>query len=162
MSDNQRDTIRQRRRALIKAAGAAPVVFSLASGSAVAAASLTCADKTRGQRGVPPVTSATDGWVRVKVTQLKFKLGLATWYGFQYGSQYYSVVGAGAVPFALLPGTVVTQQASSYYLAVNYVSPGVYGVDPVGPFHGNPIAGASCWNSVNPNGPGAGPGNLVP
>lgn len=160
MSDNEREKLKQRRRALIKAAGAAPVVFSLANGSTAAAASLTCADKTKGA-SAPYVTSGTDGWVRVSVTQLKFKHGNDVWFGFLYGSTYYTVSGTTANVFVPPSGTQITPLSSSYYLLVDYTAPGVYGVYPSDASIGDPIAGASCWNSVNPNGPSAGAGNLI-
>lgn len=160
MSDNEREKLKQRRRALIKAAGAVPVVFSLTNGSPAAAASLTCADKTKGA-SAPYVTSGTDGWVRVSVVQRKFKHGNNVWYGFEYNNINYTVSGTTANVFVPPLGTTITPQSSSYYLLVDYTSPGVYGVYPSDTSIGDPIAGASCWNSVNPNGPVAGTGNLI-
>ena len=60
---------RSRRRRILKAAASAPVVFTLPSGAALAAGSLTCAEKSAnlavsGAVPVPGVTLAPDIWMR--------------------------------------------------------------------------------------------------
>ena len=168
MSDNEREKLKQRRRALIKAAGAVPVVFSLTNGSPAAAASLTCADKTKGA-SAPYVTSGTDGWVRVSVPQLEYISGNGNGthvagYGFMYKGNYYTVNSNGSIISGKPNGTTQEQTVpnQNYYLLVDYGgSPGSFTVYPTDTNIGNPIAGASCWNSVNPNGPIAGTGNLI-
>jgi hypothetical protein len=161
MSAKEKELLKQRRRALIKAVGAAPVVLTLPNGAAFAATSLTCADNTRGAAAAS-VVEGTDTWVRVSVQKLKFKLGNKVVYGFSYGNNYYTVAGGAATAYFPPTGTKITSVTNGRYgLLVDYNAPGVYGVYPADSSIGNPIAGASCWNSVNPNGPHAGTGNLV-
>lgn len=171
MSDNEREKLKQRRRALIKAAGAAPVVFSLANGSTAAAASLTCVDKSSKISPRPNVViggsgTATDGWVRVRVQRLRFRSASAgtNVVGFAYQSNYYTVSGNVATLYMPPSDVQITNVNNRYYgLLVDYGAPGVYGVYPADQVIDNPVAGASCWNSVNPNGPGAQVGsNLIP
>lgn len=161
MSAKEKELLKQRRRALIKAVGAAPVVLTLPNGAAFAATSLTCADKTKGSAAAG-VVEGTDTWVRVSVQKLKFKSDSTVFYGFSYNNNYYKVEGRTATPYVLPNGAKKPSAINGRYgLLVDYNAPGVYGVYPADSSIGNPIAGASCWNSVNPNGPHAGTGNLV-
>lgn len=162
MTDNEKELLKQRRRALVKAAAAAPVVLTLPSGAALAAVSITCADKTNGA-AAPKVVVGTDTWVRVSTPRLRFKeRGKPAVYGFAYANNYYTVANGVATPYSPPTGTNITHYNNQYHgLLVDYNAPGVYGVYPADSSIGNPVAGASCWNSVNPGGPPAGTGNLI-
>ena len=168
MSDNEREKLKQRRRALIKAAGAAPVVFSLTNGSPAAAASITCVDKSADIRPRPKMViggdTASDGWVRVRVQRLRFRSTSAgtNVVGFAYQGNYYTVSSNVATLYMPPTDVRITNVDNRYYgLLVDYAAPGIYGVYPADELIENPVAGASCWNSVNPNGPTAGAGNII-
>lgn len=155
-SDN---TSHEKRRRLIKSAAAAPVVLTLPSGSALAASSAMCDSKsadTFAASPAPAVTTLSDRWMRAQLQAYSFKGKVAgqngaTDYdtGFKYGGVNYVVVDGVAVPLlqtnkeTLLPGTYC-------YVLVDY-----RGDQPVGLIldsssigDQNPIAGASCWNSL--------------
>jgi hypothetical protein len=155
MSDNEREKLKQRRRAWIKAAGAAPVVFSLANGSAVAAVSATCDTKPMGTAPGNIVT-APDTWVRQTVAKydIKIKEGKNTKVvsGFMQNGNYYSISGS------LIDPTTVkrTTKNGSVYLLVDYDgSSSTYRAYEPGSTVDNPISG-SCWASLNPTGGGGG------
>lgn len=148
----------EKRRRLIKSAAAAPIVLTLPSGSALAASSAMCDKKSAdafAASPAPAVTAVSDRWMRAQLQQYAFKgkvegaNGAASFTGFKYGGTNYAVVNGVAVPL------VQTNQESMlqgqfYYVLVDYK-----GDQPVGLILDsssigvqNPIAGASCWNSL--------------
>lgn len=171
MADNEREQLKQRRRALIKAAGAAPVVFSLTSGSAVAATSLTCKDKSQSLAQIQQPAGATQGspdtWMRYKVDAYSIPQPNADVLGFQYPTgTWYKVVSGVASRVTLQSngngqGTLPTSTGGFYYLLVNYSSGQSFDAVYVGQTIQNPIAGASCWNSLTGGTSATNPPNLV-
>jgi len=151
MSDNEREKLKQRRRALIKAAGAAPVVFSLANGSAVAAASATCDTKPMGPTPGNVVTSS-DNWVRETVTKydITLKNNGGTISAFKQGNSYYSISGS-EIKQSTYTGN---PQSNGYlYLLKDYTGSS-FQVYRAGSTVTNPIT-TSCWTSLNPTGVGS-------
>ncbi|HHW62868.1 MAG TPA: hypothetical protein GX403_02740 [Rhodocyclaceae bacterium] len=157
-SDN---TSQEKRRRLIKSAAVAPVVLTLPSGSALAASSAMCDQKSADAFDSSPafaVTTATDRWMRAQLQMYTFKgkvegqNGTKDYSGFKYNinnNVNYAVIAGVAVPLTqttqetLLPGQY-------FYVLVDY-----RGDQPVGLILDsssigaqNPIAGASCWNSL--------------
>jgi hypothetical protein len=63
-SNPREDLTRARRRRLLLGAAAIPTVYTLTSGAGVAAASLTCWDRSLQTATPAPVTAAPDQWVR--------------------------------------------------------------------------------------------------
>lgn len=155
MSDNEREKLKQRRRALIKAAAATPAVLTLPSGAALAAASLTCKDKSQtiAQADPPPgARTFNDDWMRYRVPAFSIKQPGGPVKGFEYpAGTWYKVDGAGkAYSINLQPGNgnLPTPTGGYYYLLVNYSSGQTFDSVYVGQQLPNPIAGASCWNSL--------------
>lgn len=160
MSSSQNDRA-QRRRRILQAAVGAPVVLTLPNGAAAAAASLNCADKSQAMATDPGtldkaegIATAPDTWMRYRVQG--YKAGSSKTPVFTLdGTHWYEVLATGAAqPYTLAAG--VTPQVVTgkyYYVLVDYatynsgapISAYVYpDKSPVV----NPIAGASCWNSL--------------
>lgn len=175
MSDNnERELLKQRRRALIKAAGAAPVVFTLPNGSALAASSTNaCIDRGQALAAQDPhgyVEARSDGWVRVSVARV-FKTNgngglIGEWFSYN-GIDYTVTRTLSGITATQMSGAIPggTQTGGSFYLLVGYQGTrldgtAIYGVSITSQV-GTPVAGASCWNSVNPTSPTAGTGNLI-
>lgn len=156
------ERVKQRRRVLQAAVGA-PVIFTLPSGAALAAASLSCQDKSaqlRTSQGAAGVTSATDTWIRYRLPQYSFKAknlsthqSLGTVNGFTFNSKWYIVQNGDAVEVELNGNGSYTATGSNYYALVDYskysptANPTSY-VYPSATPVASPVAGASCWNSL--------------
>lgn len=149
-----------KRRRILKAAASAPVIFTLPSGAALAAGSLTCAAKSLERatgETVDGVTVAPDAWMRFSVPGLRLRFtGNRVVDGFRLDGSLYQVVGSDVV---LISETPVNEASNgqTYFLLVDYEAysdPIVSPDDPasyvyLGTPTANPIAGASCWNSLN-------------
>jgi hypothetical protein len=158
MADVQSE-LRERRRRLLRAAVGVPAVFTLPSGAALAAASLTCVDRSAEsflQRQPPLISTSTDGWVRIKLQKYTIKVtgGQKIYNCFQYGNQWYSLPGmdAGNYDPQAVSNMVVWSKKKDgefFYGLVNYPE-GSLIVSQGGTI--NPVAGASCWCSLNGGG----------
>ena len=155
------NTSHEKRRRLIKSAAAAPIVLTLPSGSALAASSAMCERKSADAFADNPasaVTAGSDRWMRAELQMYSFKgkveglNGTAEYIGFKYDGVNYAVINGAAKPIVLSNGndaeTLLPGQ--SFYVLVDYK-----GYQPVGLILDsssigaqNPIAGASCWNSL--------------
>jgi hypothetical protein len=135
MSSPEQDRAAHRRR-LIKAAVGAPVVFTLPSGAALAAASISCVDKpaaTEAFSTQPMQTfssTPSDTWVRFKLDKYSIpvktagKKGGSAWTsvnGFKQGEQWYQVSADGSSAVPVIPGKAPTPVLNeSYYGLVEY------------------------------------------
>lgn len=151
-------TSNEKRRRLIKSAAAAPVVFTLPSGAALAASSAMC-DVKSGVAFVaepkPAVTAGADRWMRAELQAYTFKgkiagvNGATDYPGFKFSDIKYAVVNGSAVALSnVTKETELTGQF--YYVLVDYrgdQSPGVI-LNSASLGDALPIAGASCWNSL--------------
>ena len=157
---------RETRRRLIKSAAVAPIVFTLPSGAALAAASATCDAKSlttfvNSDPRVKAVDIASDGWVRAAFQRVDFngklvQTGAAQAFsGFIYEGRYYGVnelTGVAThVPHVSGQGAAVP--GKSYYVLVSYTSETpIFDSATVTSISGpSPISGGSCWNSLRPN-----------
>lgn len=163
MSDADKSRVESRRR-LIKSAAAAPIVFTLPTGSALAATSLSC--QTKGlDRFEPTSTPAvvasdgsytSDGWVRARLQSYNFLVDGDSpsdrSNGFTLnGTNYFKVVGgtASAVFVVNSPsGQAPKVNAGQYYYVLVEYPSGNLVLDAGGDV--SPMAGASCWNSLMP------------
>lgn len=175
MSSSEQDRAAHRRK-LIKAAVGAPVVFTLPSGAALAATSLSCAEKgasaengasrarvaTAEDFAVQPMqtfsSAPSDTWVRFKLDKYRFAVpdggpgqGRAFVYGFWYNNQWYQVSQDGStatpvVPFASPAPEQVLNQ--SYYGLVAYQNGSII----LATSEEQSVAAitASCMASINP------------
>lgn len=160
------DKKKQRRRDILKAAAGVPAVFTLPTGAALAATSLTCVAK--GIKNLPTpggVTTSSDTWIRFRVPAISFNKtasGTVTSVnGFRLsksggGYNYFEVSGTpiSQVTPASPPNISTVTGVTNYFLLVdsadysdtatttNYIYLGTTGTI------AQPIAGASCWNSV--------------
>jgi len=160
------DKKKQRRRDILKAAVGAPAVFTLPTGSALAATSLTCVDKGN-QLPTPngvTTTASSDTWIRYSVPAISFRKsvsGNVRANGFKLsksgglaGFDYYEV--SGTTINQVIPHNNVNEMPvvgiTNYYLLVDskaYLdtkAPKDYIY--LGTAISQPVAGASCWNSV--------------
>ncbi|WP_068635506.1 hypothetical protein [Thauera butanivorans] len=146
------------RRRLIKSAAAAPVVFTLPSGAALAAASSSCEANSlelfNTERPLA-VTASSDKWVRARLQAWKFKAvkvgsnGSENVDGFKYNEVYYKVSDGRAEEVALKPGSKpAVYPRQYYYVLINY--PGRTLILDASATDVTPMAGASCWNSLMP------------
>ena len=155
------NTSHEKRRRLIKSAAAAPIVLTLPSGSALAASSAMCDKKSADAFADNPasaVTAGSDRWMRAELQKYSFKgkveglNGTAEYPGFKYGDVNYAVINGAAKPIELSNGNdaETLQQGQYFYVLVDYKgdhSVGlILGSSTIGAQ--NPIAGASCWNSL--------------
>ena len=154
----------EQRRKLIKAAAGASAVFTLPSGAALANVSATCDQKSLKLYDDATTTptgfsTTTDGWMRVKLQQYSVQAKLpgasamSTGPGFTYGGKWFRVVsdssgGNKAVLVSQNNTSLISNQY--YYGLVHYDSTGKSGrlVLDQSTESVNPIAGASCWNSL--------------
>jgi hypothetical protein len=152
------NTSHEKRRLLIKSAAAAPVVLTLPSGSALAASSAMCDKKsadTFATSPQPAVTALSDRWMRAQLQAYAFKgkvegQNAATDYtGFKYSDVNYAVVGGVAVPLVLTNKDTL-MSGTYFYVLVDYKGDQSVGLILDSSTIGaqNPIAGASCWNSL--------------
>ncbi len=162
---------KQHRRGILKAVAGAPLMFTLPTGAAVAATSLTCNEKSNSLPtpvGATTSPGATDTWIRYKVQRKEIRLltpnsknGPTTIVrnAFTLGTDWYRVNNhSSAVTKVInLDSTypAVDVQNRFYYLLVDHdkysesASPESFvylGTAPVL----DPVAGTSCWNSVTP------------
>lgn len=148
----------EKRRKLLKSAVGAPVLFTLpgAVGSAMAATSLACNEKSlttfASESPVEGFPSAPDKWMRVRCEVWTFKLdsGGPAVTGFKFNSAYYLVTNGVAAQVVVKANPAPAQVANQYvYALVDYQdsAPATIVLDPNNAI--SPIAGASCWNSLN-------------
>ena len=137
------------RRRLLRGLVGGPAIYTLPLGAAVSAASLGCVDKS-GTSTIPRplLKTSPDTWVRVKL-QI-FKHGNDSY--VVLGGTYYkltTVVGGYTAALDGYTGSGAQAQSSYLYGLVDYSggAPTIYPADQV---IGQPVAGASCWNSVVP------------
>lgn len=175
MTLSQSEQQKQRRRSVLKAVAGAPVIFTLSAGTEVAAASLTCKDKsaTLFNNTSPSLASTSaDTWVRFKVQGKKIKIAASSGStivsdAFTLGGNWYRVATNGTVTnvtatFLQDKGPVT---GLFYYLLVDHskylnstiTSPQSFVFLGTDQNVTAPVAGSSCWNSITPP-----PGNQVP
>ena len=179
MTLSQSEQQKQRRRSVLKAVAGAPVIFTLSAGTDVAAASITCKDKslTLAKNSPPPgaSTAATDTWVRYRVQRKQIKITIPNGSkqivtnAFTLGNNWYLVDGNGVVNNVTAirltnynPRNLANQ---FYFLLVDHTkylnstitSPQSFAFLGTDNNVTAPIAGGSCWNSITPP-----PGNQVP
>lgn len=165
---------KQRRRGILKAVAGAPVLFTLPTGAAVAAVSITCKDKSAAlaNNNPPPGALAsaagTDKWVRYRVENLTIQTngnqGATFSNAFKLGGIWYQVIGN---TVSNIPGNVPPGQNGTsfnpkryYYLLVDHTkylnstttSPQSFVYLGSTQLVTAPIAGGSCWNSITPGG----------
>ena len=174
---------KQRRRDILKAAVGAPVIFTLPTGSALAAVSLTCKDKSQvlaSQNPPKGVVAASDTWMRFKVTGKKVKIlnNNNVLKGFTLNGKWYRVyvgngVNSGRVEDITLTRNVnyspnPLENGEFYYLLVDHTDQQNQPGSPesfvfLGTTDPNfaPIAGHTCWNSISTVGPKNLTGNVI-
>jgi hypothetical protein len=140
----------QRRRRVLRGLVGAPVIYTLPLGSALAASSLGCLDKSQALAAADNpdgITSAPDDWVRAP---LVVKENGSNIYVSVSGSDpwfKYEPVSGAVTQINNLPGGAADSQ-KKYYGLVDYQGNNIYGVFPQESAVMSPIAGASCWNSL--------------
>ena len=165
MTQLQSEKQKQRRRGILKAIASTPVIFTLPAGAQVAAASLTCKDKSLELATTNPPRGAaanSDTWIRYKVQRKKIRISVP---GspkkkinntFTINNQWYRVDG-GIVENITesydSDFTPVDVSGKSYYLLVDhsdYPGTGSQSYVYLGTDNqvASPIAGNSCWNSI--------------
>jgi len=153
----------EQRRKLIKAAAGASAVFTLPSGAALANVSATCDQKSLKlyQDAAKPTgfSAATDGWMRVKLQKYNVRAKLpgetsnTTGAGFNYAGKWFRVISSttgGNKAVEVLPVNTTIVSNEFFYGLVHYDSNAKMGklvLDQTAETV-NPIAGASCWNSL--------------
>ena len=154
------NTSHEKRRRLIKSAAAAPVVLTLPSGSALAASSAMCDTKSAdafATSGAPAVTTVSDRWMRAQLQASSFRgkvdglNGTSNYAGFTLGGVNYAVINGAAKPIVLSNGSSPSEVPGQYfYVLVDYRGDQLVGpiLDSSSIGAQNPIAGASCWNSL--------------
>ncbi len=174
MTLSQSEQQKQRRRSVLKAVVGAPVIFTLSAGTDVAAASITCKDKSatlfnNTSSSVASTSTSADTWVRFKVQRKRIKIAGPSTVSdaFTLAGNWYRVAANGTVTnvtatFLQDKGDVT---GSFYYLLVDHTkylnspitSPQSFVYLGTDQSVTAPIAGSSCWNSITPS-----PGNQVP
>ena len=168
------DKKNQRRRDILKAAAGVPAVFTLPTGAALATTSVTCVVKGNTLTTPSVVTTSPDTWIRFSVAAISFvRANGNRVFGFKIsnggsGHNYFKVNGT-AIPQVNPHGTPTEQAVpgvTNYFLLVDsqdysdaatetkYIFLGTNNVSGTSNI-AQPIAGASCWNSVI-----ASPGNI--
>ena len=156
---------KMRRRKILKAAAGAPVVFTLSTGAALAAGSLGCDVKSanRAATETPPVpgvltsdtsTPSLDDWMRFSLEGYELnRAGGPKVDGFLLGGKAYQVNTDGTVTELLDYNGNSKLNGKTYTAIVDYSSYAAGDAESMYVYHGvavaNPIAGASCWNSLN-------------
>ncbi|WP_345794497.1 hypothetical protein AAG895_05330 [Thauera sp. JM12B12] len=156
------NTSHEKRRRLIKAAAAAPVVFTLPSGAALAATSSpTCDAKSLTRFNTSSVDAVVsepgDGWVRGRFQSWTFRIKSenSSSIGFKHLGNWYVVSNGSA---SLVLGEVFTNGSNApserldqyHYVLLNYPDQTSL-VFNASQADIAPIAGASCWNSLTPS-----------
>lgn len=179
MTLSQSEQQKQRRRSVLKAVVGAPVIFTLSAGTDVAAASISCKDKSLTlATNSPPSgvsTAATDTWVRYRVQRKQIKITLPdgskqiVTNAFTLGINWYLVDDSGGVTnvtaIRRTNYTPIDLANQFYFLLVDHTkylnstitSPQSFVYLGADNSAAAPIAGSSCWNSITPP-----PGNQVP
>lgn len=166
MSHTRSEQEKQRRRSIVKGVAGVPLIFTLPNGTALAAASLSCKDKSHALAQTEPYKgglvgspSITDKWVRFKIQAYSIKQQSNSFVtGFTLNNLWYSVNLSNGAVNQVTPlgnGNAPTVLAGQFcYLIVDYdkysssASPETYiflGTDTPSA----PIAGSSCWNSLS-------------
>lgn len=154
----------EQRRKLIKAAAGASAVFTLPSGAALANVSATCDQKSlkiyKEATSKPTgFSGASDGWMRVKLQKYKVKSnlpgqsGLSEGDGFTYGGKWFRVLSSSTgvnKAVEVVPNKTTKKNGEFLYGLVHYDNNAKMGklVLDQGAETVNPVAGASCWNSL--------------
>ncbi|HSG23901.1 MAG TPA: hypothetical protein VLA64_13185 [Azonexus sp.] len=161
---------KQRRRGILKAVAGSPVLFTLPTGAAVAAVSITCKEKsaTLASNSTPPgaLAGGTDLWVRYRVENVTIQTtgsgGTTFPNAFNLGGIWYQVNGN---TVSKVLGNINTGQGATsfspkkyYYLLVDHTkylnstvtSPQSFVYLGADQSVAAPIAGGSCWNSITP------------
>lgn len=156
------NTSHEKRRRLIKAAAAAPVVFTLPSGAALAATSSpTCDAKSLTRFNTSSVDAVVsepgDGWVRGQFQSWTFRIKNqnSNSIGFNHLGNWYLVSNGSA---SLVRTEVQTngtnapkeRQGEYHYVLLNYPDQTNL-ILSASQLDRAPIAGASCWNSLMPS-----------
>lgn len=171
MTHSESEQQKQRRRSVLKAVAGAPVIFTLSAGADVAAASITCKDKsaalatTNPPPGALPSAAGTDIWVRYRVENVTIQTtgnGGALSNVFNLGGVWYRVDGN---TVSRVTSNINTGQGATsfnpqryYYLLVDHTkylnsaitSPQSFVYLGADNSVTAPIAGSSCWNSIPP------------
>ncbi|MGL1832473.1 hypothetical protein ACKVEX_02585 [Rhodocyclaceae bacterium SMB388] len=163
MSNPISERTRQRRRILRVAAGA-PIVLTLPSGAALAAASVGCDVKSLNNfnpnnvEGFAPVSGDKSSWMRIELPKLLMREGndgggpSATGRvpGFLFNGTYYKVENDAATVFEpnQSGGNAPTATDEFYYALVDYQDGVGFLTLDKNDGNVNPIAGVSCWNSL--------------
>jgi hypothetical protein len=137
------------RRRLLRGLVGGPAIYTLPLGTAVSAASLTCVDQSGTSTAPRPLLpTSPDRWVRVKLQIFKHGNDSYVVLGGTYYKLTTAVGGYTAAPDGYT-GTGAQAQQSYVYGLVDYSggAPTIYPADQV---ISQPVAGASCWNSVVP------------
>jgi hypothetical protein len=162
---------KQKRRSLLKVAAGAPVIFTLPTGAALAAASLTCKDKSKALANQTPpkgVVPTSDNWMRHMVVGKKIKIqgDNTVRKGFTLNSKWYRVYVGNGPNSGTVEDITLTRDTSyspnnpdngdSYYLLVDQTKHELLPGSPesfvfLGTTDPNfaPIAGHTCWNSIS-------------
>lgn len=159
MSSPNPDRTQQRRR-LLKTAASVPVVLTLPSGAALAAASGMCVENglTGFTSDVQRVAVATDSFVRISLQKYTIKpMTGPDVQGFTYNSRWYQVTdGLASEVFPKVNGTgpMVSPVEGQFYYALAGYDPSPGGGLTGTPIIDNslngtqPVAGGSCWTSL--------------
>lgn len=171
MTHSESEVQKKRRRSILKAVAGAPVIFTLSAGADVAAASITCKEKSKTKAGKEPpkgASSSADTWIRYRVQRRKIRIknsnGTTSLTDKAFtldqvpslGSKWYQVsYGTIEDVTSKFDNTYNPQVVAGkfYNLLVDHAkyidhpnSPELYVYlgEPVAA----PIAGNSCWNSI--------------
>ena len=156
------DDLIRRRRKLLKGAVGAPVLFTLPVGSALAATSLTCDIKSQQTfASESPSTFLTapsaDKWMRARLDVFVVNVqGSGPVDAVMVGSDFYRLDNATTtlilIPQVDIAGTP-SLTGSQVDVLVDYNVSGMATVVVAPNSPVSPIAGVSCWNSLNPTAP---------
>ena len=157
--DQSKDEKAKSRRRIIQGLAGAPVIYTLPIGAALAAGSLSCVDKSQNLKAASPpqlLATSPDTWIRVKLQVYKHGSDLYVTLSSSGVSKWYKLTNTSGVWTAALDSSYNGSgaQAQSQYLyglvdysgytagaGTPYIYPQDQGID-------QPVAGASCWNSV--------------
>ena len=131
------------------------MVFTLPNGSALAAASMSCAQKSDNLADRSPptgVTTSADTWMRYRLDAYSINQSGGPVSGITFGGKWYRVDVNGIATEVTPNGNPQPISGSYYYALVDYSTyPTTGAIGSVYPAKSpidNPIAGASCWNSL--------------
>lgn len=145
-----------KRRRLLQAASVVPVVLTLPSGAALAAGSLTCDIKSTNLAlnlgaSLKLIDSLPgDTWMRKRLD--KYIVGTSSY--IRVNDVWYQVNADGTATPSTPSPEPTTPSGEYYYALVDYAAydagaPGGYYYPVVSAPLATPIAGESCWNSLN-------------